>query len=133
MVSTVTDLGAERTIRVRSRYLIGCDGASSRVRRQLGIEMHGPPLIQCYLMIHFAADLRALTADRPAVLHFVLDPACTGAFVAHDVDSDWVFMHAVDPGAESVDDYPPTGASRSSLGQPGPRSTPRSAARRRGG
>ena len=106
VVSVITDLGTERTIRVRSRYLIGCDGAGSRVRKQLGIEMHGPQLIQCYLMIHFAADLRALTSNRPAVLHFVLDPACSGAFIAHDVDSDWVFMHAVDPGAESVDDYP---------------------------
>jgi hypothetical protein len=39
------------------------------------------------------------------VLHFVLDPAVRGVFVAHDVESDWVFMHAIDPASESVDDY----------------------------
>ena len=56
-------------------------------------------------MIHFRANLRALTAERPAVLHFVLDPAASGAFIAHDVESDWVFMHAIDPVDESIDDY----------------------------
>ena len=106
VVSVITDVATGRPIRVRSRYLIGCDGAGSRVRKLLGIEMQGPPLIQCFLMIHFGADLRRLTADRPGVLHFVLDPAVGGAFIAHDVESDWVFMHAIDPAVESVDDYP---------------------------
>ncbi|MGA1076520.1 MAG: FAD-dependent monooxygenase, partial [Ilumatobacteraceae bacterium] len=49
--------------------------------------------------------LRELTADRPAVMHFTLDPEASGTFIAHDVESDWVFMHAIDPSAESIDDY----------------------------
>ena len=105
MISEIVHLDTGETTRLRSRYVIGCDGAGSRVRKLLGIEMVGPPLIQCYLMIHFAANLRALTADRPAVLHFTLDPEAAGAFIAHDVESDWVFMHAIDPSTESVDDY----------------------------
>ena len=105
VVSEISDLDTGETIRVRSRYVIGCDGAGSRVRELLGIEMVGPPLLQCYLMIHFAANLRELTAERPAVLHFVLDPEAGGAFIAHDVESEWVFMHAIDPSIESVDDY----------------------------
>ena len=105
VVSDIVDLETGDTTQVRSRYVIGCDGAGSRVRKLLGIEMIGPPLIQCYLMIHFAANLRALTADRPAVLHFTLAPEAAGAFIAHDVESDWVFMHAIDPSTESVDDY----------------------------
>jgi hypothetical protein len=39
------------------------------------------------------------------VLHFVLDPEAPGIFIAHDVESDWVFMHAIDPSVESIDDY----------------------------
>lgn len=105
VVSDVLDLDTGETSRVRSRYVIGCDGAGSRVRKLLGIEMVGPPLLQCYLMIHFGADLRALTAERPAVLHFVLDPEAPGTFIAHDVESDWVFMHAIDPSTESIEDY----------------------------
>ena len=105
VVSDIVDLGTGETTQVRSRYVIGCDGAGSRVRQALGIEMVGPPLIECYLMIHFAANLRALTAERPAVLHFTLDPEAPGAFVAHNVESDWVFMHTIDSETESVDDY----------------------------
>lgn len=104
--SDVDDLATTTTMRVRSRYVVGCDGAGSRVRKSLGIAMHGPALIRCLLMIHFAANLRALTAARPAVLHFVLDPEAAGTFIAHDVDSEWVFMHGIDPEAESVEDYP---------------------------
>lgn len=104
-VSAVVDLTTGDAVSVRSRYVIGCDGAGSGVRALLGIEMVGPPLIQCYLMIHVAADLRALTGDRPAVLHFVLDPEAGGAFIAHDAGSEWVFMHGIDPAVESVDDY----------------------------
>lgn len=105
VVSDILDLDSGETSRLRSRYVIGCDGASSRVRKLLGIEMVGPPLLQCFLMIHFGADLRALTADRPGVLHFVLDPETPGTFIAHDVESDWVFMHGIDPSVESIDDY----------------------------
>ncbi len=105
VLSDVTDLDTGRTRRVRSQYLIGCDGAGSRVRKMLGIEMVGPPLLQCFLMIHFGANLRELVADRPGVLHFVLDPEASGTFVAHDVESDWVFMHSFDPETESLDDY----------------------------
>ncbi len=106
VVSDIVDLETGDTTRVRSRYVVGCDGAGSRVRKSLGIEMVGPPLIQCYLMIHFGADLRALTAERPGVLHFVLDPEAAGTFIAHDVASDWVFMHVIDPSIETVEDYP---------------------------
>ncbi|MEM9656009.1 MAG: FAD-dependent monooxygenase, partial [Actinomycetota bacterium] len=105
VTSTVTDLERGSTITVRSGFVIGCDGAGSRVRKLLDIEMAGPPLIQCTLAINFAADLRELTADRPGVLHFILDPAADGVFVQHDVAKDWVFMHGIDPSTESVDDY----------------------------
>lgn len=105
VTSTITDLDRKVPIEVRSRFVIGCDGASSRVRKMLDIEMLGPPLLQCTLAINFAADLRALVADRPGVLHFILDPAASGVFVQHDVAKDWVFMHGIDPSTESVDDY----------------------------
>ncbi|MEM7271440.1 MAG: FAD-dependent monooxygenase [Actinomycetota bacterium] len=105
VTSTITDLDRNTSFTVRSRYVIGCDGAGSRVRKLLDIEMLGPPLIQCTLAINFAADLRELIADRPGVLHFILDPTADGVFVQHDVAKDWVFMHGIDPSTESVDDY----------------------------
>ena len=105
VTSEIADLDTGETIRVRSRYVIGCDGAGSRVRRLLGIEMIGAPLLQCFLMIHFEANLREMTSERPGVLHFVLAPEAAGTFIAHDVESDWVFMHGIDPSVEDVDDF----------------------------
>ena len=73
------------------------DGAGSRVRKSLGIDMVGPPSLQSFIAIHIAADLRAMVADRLGVLHFVMDPAVTGVFVAHDIDREWVFMVELRP------------------------------------
>lgn len=105
MRSVLRDLRTDETIKVESRYVIAADGAGSRVRTALGIEMQGPPRIQSFVMIHVEANLRSLVADRPGVLHWVMDPEANGAFIAHDIDREWVFMHGFDPDVESEDDY----------------------------
>jgi 2,4-dichlorophenol 6-monooxygenase len=105
VTSTVRDLESGKSSTLRSRYLIAADGAGSRIRSHLGIEMQGPPRIQSFLMIHFGANLREIVRDRPGVLHFVMDPEAGGAFIAHDIDREWVYMHGFDPDRESEADY----------------------------
>lgn len=105
VTSSVRDLASGEVHQVRSRYVIAADGAGSRVRKSLGIEMQGPPRIQSFLMIHFGADLRSIVRDRPGVLHFVVDPEAGGVFIAHDIDREWVYMHAFDPAHESEEDF----------------------------
>ncbi len=105
VTSIVRELGSGEAHEVRSRYLVAADGAGSRVRRSLGIEMQGPQRIQSFLMIHFGASLREMVRDRLGVLHFVMDPEAAGAFIAHDVDREWVYMHEFDPDRESEEDY----------------------------
>ncbi len=105
VTSKVRDLASGEVHEVRSRYVIAADGAGSRVRRSLGIEMQGPPRIQSFLMIHFGANLRELVRDRLGVLHFIVDPEAGGAFIAHDIDREWVYMHDYDPEQESEADY----------------------------
>ncbi len=94
--STLCDVatGAEET--VRSRFLLGCDGAGSRVRRALGIEMIGPDRVETVMNICVAANLRSLLPDRAGILYWHLDPAEPGIFIAHDIDSMWVYMHPYD-------------------------------------
>src|SRR5439155_844328 len=46
-----------------------------------------------------------LGRDRPAILYWVVDPACAGVFVAHDIDRTWVFMHPHDPDTEPIETF----------------------------
>lgn len=105
VTSVVRRLDTGETEAIRSRYVLAADGAGSRVRSSLGIEMIGPPRIESFVMIHFRADLRAVVMDRPGVLHFVMDPAVSGCFVAHDIDREWVFMQSFDPDRESPEHF----------------------------
>jgi 2,4-dichlorophenol 6-monooxygenase len=106
VTSSVRDRDTGERIEVRSRYVVAADGAGSRVRKSLGIEMEGPPRIQSFLMIHFEANLRPLVRERPGILYWLLDPEAGGTLVAHDIDREWVYMHAFDTDAESAQDYP---------------------------
>ncbi|MEZ5340693.1 MAG: FAD-dependent monooxygenase [Acidimicrobiales bacterium] len=105
VTSMLRDLDSGEVFSVRSRYVIAADGAGSRVRKSLGINMDGPPSLQSYIAIHFNADLRAMLTDRLGVLHFVMDPEASGVFIAHDIDRDWVFMTTYNPDEETPDDY----------------------------
>ncbi len=104
--SLVRDLetGAEREI--ASPYLLAADGAGSRVRKSLGIDLVGPDRLQSFIMIHFLASLRGLPEVPPGVLFFVCDPRSGGGgFVIHDLDREAVYMHPFDPALESEADY----------------------------
>ena len=92
---------------VRSQYLLACDGAGSRLRNAVGIGMQGPARIQHFLMIHLAADFRALVRERPGILYWHLDPEEPGTFIAHDIDSVWVYMHPYDPDLRKREDFTP--------------------------
>ena len=105
VISQVRDLETGETLEIRSRYLIAADGAGSRIRKSLGIEMLGPPKLQSFLMIHAETDLRTLVQDRPAVLYWLMDPEVGGVLVAHDIDREWVYMYEIDSDQESLEDY----------------------------
>ncbi|HVM98427.1 MAG TPA: FAD-dependent monooxygenase [Candidatus Acidoferrales bacterium] len=105
VVSQVREIETGKVLEIHSRYLIAADGAGSPVRKSVGIQPIGPDRIQGFMMIHFEANLRSIVADCPGVLYWVSDPSCSGTFVAHDIDREWVFMHAWDPDNESVENY----------------------------
>jgi 2,4-dichlorophenol 6-monooxygenase len=105
VVSRIRERASGSTYPVKSRYLLAADGAGSRVRKGLGISMLGPEKIQSFVMIHFEANLRSFLKERRAILYWIMHPDCPGVFVAHDIESTWVFMHSYDSETESPDDY----------------------------
>ncbi|MFN3219230.1 MAG: FAD-dependent monooxygenase [Acidimicrobiales bacterium] len=100
VVSTIT--AGDSVVEISSRYVLAADGAGSSVRKAVGIDMAGPDNLQLYVSIHFRANLRDQLAGREALLYWVMDEAVDGTFVAHDIDSTWVFMKTV-PEDEPVD------------------------------
>ena len=105
VTSRIRDRARGTVYEARSRWLIAADGAASPIRRSLGIEAVGPDRLQSFVMIHCEANLRPLVAHRPGVLYWTTAPGATGAFVAHDIDSTWVYMHPWDPEHEAAEDY----------------------------
>ncbi len=96
VTSQITEVATGRQYAVRSRFVVAADGAGSPVRKALGIEQLGPERLQRFVMIHFAANLRPIVQACPGILYWVMDPACPGVFVAHDIEREWVFMHPAD-------------------------------------
>jgi 2,4-dichlorophenol 6-monooxygenase len=105
VTSRCLELTSGETWEVRSQYLIAADGAGSRVRKSLDIELEGPDRLQTFVMIHIKASLRGLVGSPPSVLNFVCDPRASGVFIIHDLDEEAVFMLAYDDQAESLEDY----------------------------
>ena len=95
----------EQTTEARASYVIAADGAGSRTRETLGIKMQGPETLQQFMMIHFNADLKPHTLDRPGLLYFCLDPARSGTFIGYDASNSWVFMQGWDPASQNADDF----------------------------
>ncbi len=59
---------------IRSKYLIGADGARSAVAADLDLPMEGRMDIAGSMNITFRADISHLVAHRPSVLYWVIQP-----------------------------------------------------------
>jgi FAD-dependent monooxygenase len=105
------------TVTVHADYLVGCDGASSRVRTELGIEMDGMKDFTTFALVHFRSlDLTNLHA----LGQFWHLYTSTGAvLIAQNEIDTWTLHH--DLGAQ-VDDPDPIGDPREfvarALGRP---------------
>jgi putative polyketide hydroxylase len=70
------ETGRERVL--RGKYLIGADGAHSRVRGVLGIGRMGRPVFSNSITIYFTADLSPWLADQPVSIIYVKNPVEAG-------------------------------------------------------
>jgi 2-polyprenyl-6-methoxyphenol hydroxylase-like FAD-dependent oxidoreductase len=103
-VLSVREAGGEREL--TARYVIGADGARSRVRELAGIGMRRSLPLGRKVNIYFRADLTAITRRRPYILWFIMSAATQGIFIALDGETRWVYGVDMAPG-EKIGDYPP--------------------------
>ncbi|KDO25968.1 hypothetical protein SPRG_08621 [Saprolegnia parasitica CBS 223.65] len=75
-------------------YVIGCDGAHSKVRAAVGVAMEGSSRLQSLVNVHFTSHKLAEHARTcPAMLYFVFNHSVIGVLIAHDLEKgEWVFQ-----------------------------------------
>lgn len=103
----VLDMDSGATRAIRCRYLAGCDGGSSGVRKQMGAKLEGTPVIQRVQSTYVRAPaLRALMPGKPAWCYYSVNPRRCGTVFAIDGHETWLVhnhLNASEPEFDSVD------------------------------
>ena len=88
------DTGQERTL--RGGYLVGADGAHSRVRERLGIPFDGRGVFSNSITIYFEADLAPQMLGKPISVIYINNPAFGGFFrLAKDCRSGFLAVNTI--------------------------------------
>lgn len=85
---------------VRARYVVGCDGAGSTVRRAAGIPLQGERDLARFLSIRFRAELGETVRGREAASYFLTGGR--GGFLAIDNDTRWVYQYPLPEGDDGT-------------------------------
>ena len=97
--ATARDLGSGGQISIDCSYLVGCDGASSMVRKAIGAELSGTPVLQHAQSNYIRAPaLRKSLPGKPAWLYFSLNPRRCGVTMAVDGHETWNVQNYSYPG-----------------------------------
>jgi 2-polyprenyl-6-methoxyphenol hydroxylase-like FAD-dependent oxidoreductase len=102
-----TCLDSERQFPITCRYLVGCDGGRSMVRRVIGAQLHGDAVVQRVQSTDIRApSLLSLTSIKPAWASFALNPRRSGNVYAIDGRERWLvhnYLRWDETDFESVD------------------------------
>ncbi|HEX6460635.1 MAG TPA: FAD-dependent monooxygenase [Thermoleophilaceae bacterium] len=82
---------------VRARYVIAADGAHSRVRRSLGIEMRGPDRLQDAVSVLFRAPIWDLVGHHRYAIYMIAQAGAEGFFLPAGGDR-WLYGLPHEPG-----------------------------------
>ena len=104
VTATVKDSESGEVSRIRAGYLVGADGAHSKVREQLGIALDGRGIFSNSMTIYFHADCWPQIGGKPLSVIYVNNPVCSGFFrFAKDCQSGFFGVNMVgDPKADPV-------------------------------
>jgi 2,4-dichlorophenol 6-monooxygenase len=108
VTSVIGERDGDATLTVRSRYVVGADGARSRVLGQAGLTVEGPDDLARAANIWFRADLSRYFAHRPGVLTWnvmpgPLPPLRLGTLICHKPFTEFVLAFMYDPAQVPLD------------------------------
>ncbi len=91
VIADIVDEASGWTKRISAKYLVGCDGGSSRVRKSLGAAFHGDAVVQRVQSTFIRArELIDLISGIPAWAMFSLNPRRSGNVYAIDGKELWL-------------------------------------------
>ncbi|KML59153.1 monooxygenase [Burkholderia cepacia] len=98
------DLDSGNTRHVRARYLVGCDGGSSTVRKQIGSKFEGTAMIQRVQSTYIRAPgLAALVRTPHAWCSYSVNPRRCGTVFAIDGRETWLVHNHLNPDEPEFD------------------------------
>ena len=111
-----TDLDRGRGLELRARYLVGCDGGSSTVRKRMGARLEGTPVIQRVQSTFIRAPELAARIAQPAWSTYAANPRRCGTVFAIDGRETWLIHNHLNPGELDFDAIDRDWAIRTILG-----------------
>jgi len=104
VTATVRDVETGTERRIRARYVVGADGAHSKVRELLGIPFDGRGVFSNSMTIYFHADVWPQLGDKPLSVIYINNPVFGGFFrFAKDCQSGFLGVNTVgDPKVDPV-------------------------------
>jgi 2-polyprenyl-6-methoxyphenol hydroxylase-like FAD-dependent oxidoreductase len=117
VTASAVDLDGGTRTSIACDYLVGCDGATSLVRKSIGSEFVGNPVLQYAQSFYVRApQLRSLLSGNPAWLYFSLNPRRCGVTMAVDGRETWNIQNFSYPGETRLDHLDRDWVIRSILG-----------------
>jgi 2-polyprenyl-6-methoxyphenol hydroxylase-like FAD-dependent oxidoreductase len=117
VVATARNLDTGETTRITSRYLVGCDGARSAVRRAIGAQLEGDAIIQRVQATFIRApDLTGLQQGERSWMTNAVNPRRVGNVIAIDGRERWLVFNYLRPDETDFDAVDRDRAIRAILG-----------------
>ncbi|KAF9766319.1 hypothetical protein IL306_001298 [Fusarium sp. DS 682] len=105
VTTVVEERATGQLYKVRSKYVIACDGAKSKVREYVGIQSDGEDSYETMMTIHFSANLRDVVGDRVGMLHWLFDPLASGFIIAYNLSGNAVLITNFDSDKYPVESW----------------------------
>ena len=98
IVATVLDLTTNTEKKIRAKYLVGCDGGSSTVRKQMGSQLEGTAVIQQVQSTYIRAPkLLEKLPGKLAWCYYSVNPRRCGTVFAIDGKETWLVHNHLNP------------------------------------
>lgn len=104
VIAQVRDLDTGESNSIACKYLVGCDGGRSSIRKMIGSSFVGTPEIQRVQSTYIRAPkLMSMLGDKPAWMYFVLNPRRCGTVIAIDGKEKWNIHNFLYNGEQTYD------------------------------